>query len=295
MALAISHFEALCGFMSPQEIKEVMIEYPELHPLLGDSEVKALLDMSWSKDLAKVALRAAFTRLMSADDNVVNDTVCKIVARLSKKDQMTAKEQLVIRLADQYPGDIGVLSSLFLNYISLNPGEALYLDANEPHAYIAGECVECMATSDNVIRAGLTPKYKDTQTLCSMLSYRQGQPNILSGVMINPQTRRYSPPFEEFELDVSILKHGESMVFPALLGPSVVLVLKGKGMMHQRHGKECLAITLMKGDVYFIPAGVVLILHSSLSSKKLDHPLHLYRAGISSAFLLTNAATHDFH
>ena len=38
--------------------------------------------------------------------------------------------------------------------------QAIYLAANVPHAYISGELVECMATSDNVIRAGLTPKLR---------------------------------------------------------------------------------------------------------------------------------------
>lgn len=87
--------------------------------------------------------------------------------------QLTDKEQLALRLEKQYPGDIGVISSFFFNYVKLKPGEALYLGANEPHAYIYGECIECMATSDNVVRAGLTPKHRDIQTLCSMLTYKQ--------------------------------------------------------------------------------------------------------------------------
>jgi mannose-6-phosphate isomerase class I len=87
--------------------------------------------------------------------------------------QLTDKELLVLRLEKQYPGDVGVISAFFFNYVKLNPGEALYLGANEPHAYIFGECVECMATSDNVVRAGLTPKHRDVQTLCSMLTYKQ--------------------------------------------------------------------------------------------------------------------------
>jgi mannose-6-phosphate isomerase class I len=87
--------------------------------------------------------------------------------------QLTGKEELALKLEKQYPGDIGVLSLFFLNYIKLAPGEAVYLDANEPHAYLSGEIVECMAASDNVVRAGFTPKYIDTQTLCSMLTYKQ--------------------------------------------------------------------------------------------------------------------------
>ena len=78
-----------------------------------------------------------------------------------------------MRLETQYPSDVGVLASFLFNYVKLNPGEALYLGANELHAYLKGECIECMATSDNVVRAGLTPKERDVQILCSMLTYKQ--------------------------------------------------------------------------------------------------------------------------
>ena len=49
--------------------------------------------------------------------------------------------------------------------------EACVIKANEPHAYIYGDLIECMANSDNVVRGGLTPKYKDTETLYNMLPY----------------------------------------------------------------------------------------------------------------------------
>lgn len=87
--------------------------------------------------------------------------------------QLNEKEQLVFQLDNQYPNDVGLISLFFLNYLKLNPGEALYLGANEPHAYLSGECIECMATSDNVVRAGFTNKLRDVPTLCSMLTYKQ--------------------------------------------------------------------------------------------------------------------------
>lgn len=86
---------------------------------------------------------------------------------------LTEKEQLILQLEKQYPADVGVLAAYLLNYVKLNPGEALYLGSNEPHAYLYGESVECMANSDNVIRAGLTPKQRDVKILCSMLTYKQ--------------------------------------------------------------------------------------------------------------------------
>jgi mannose-6-phosphate isomerase len=70
---------------------------------------------------------------------------------------------LFLRIYDQFPGDVGTLAVFFLNYVKLQPGEAIYLAANEPHAYLSGELVEAMANSDNVIRAGLTPKLRDTE------------------------------------------------------------------------------------------------------------------------------------
>jgi mannose-6-phosphate isomerase class I len=81
------------------------------------------------------------------------------------------------------------------------PGQCIYLAANEPHAYLSGECMECMATSDNVVRAGLTPKLRDTAILCDMLTYAAGMPEILEGEALDATTRRYQPPFDEFQLE----------------------------------------------------------------------------------------------
>jgi mannose-6-phosphate isomerase len=47
----------------------------------------------------------------------------------------------------------------------LNKGEAIMINPNEPHAYIKGDLIECMVNSNNVVRGGLTPKFKDTETL----------------------------------------------------------------------------------------------------------------------------------
>lgn len=80
---------------------------------------------------------------------------------------------MVLRLESQYPDDVGIIAAFFLNYVKLKRGEALYIGPNEPHAYLSGECIECMATSDNVVRAGLTPKHRDVRTLLSMLKYKQ--------------------------------------------------------------------------------------------------------------------------
>lgn len=63
----------------------------------------------------------------------------------------------VLRLAQQFPGDPGAMSPLFLNYLLIAPGESFFMAANEPHAYVAGEIIECMACSDNVVRGNTSP------------------------------------------------------------------------------------------------------------------------------------------
>jgi mannose-6-phosphate isomerase class I len=70
--------------------------------------------------------------------------------------QFVARERkcarAVLRLAQQFPGDPGAMAPLFLNYLLIAPGESFFMAANEPHAYVAGEIIECMACSDNVVR-----------------------------------------------------------------------------------------------------------------------------------------------
>ncbi|KAG4168913.1 hypothetical protein ERO13_A12G053500v2 [Gossypium hirsutum] len=278
MALAITEFRALCGFITLEELKGVLVDIPEIVELVGNASAKQVLDISKQDGAEKVkyALRLVFTQLMSASKEMATKSIAKVKSRLHVESQLrclTEKEQLVLHLEKQYPGDIGVISAFFFNYVKLNPGEALYLGANEPHAYLSGECIECMATSDNVVRAGLTPKHRDIITLCSMLTYKQGYPDILKGFPLSPYITRYLPPFEEFEVDCCILPKGASTVFPAIPGPSIFLVFLGKGTF--RIGSREDIVT--EGDVLFAPSNTEITITTSSE-------LQLYRAGVNSRF-----------
>ncbi|XP_044469079.1 mannose-6-phosphate isomerase 1-like [Mangifera indica] len=279
MALAITEFEALCSFISLQELKSVMHNVPEIVELVGSAAASQVLDINKQdgEEKVKSILRSVFTQLMTATKEMTAKAISDLKIRLHDESEvrpLTEKEQLVLRLEKQYPGDIGVISAFFFNYVKLNPGEALYLGANEPHAYISGECVECMATSDNVVRAGLTPKHRDIQTLCAMLSYKLGFPEILKGFPLSPYITRYLPPFDEFEVDCCILPQGASAVLPAVSGPSVFLVTVGEGTMHA--ASQIDAVT--EGDVLFAPANTEISITTSSE-------LQLFRAGVNSRFL----------
>nr|BAD44147.1 phosphomannose isomerase (din9) [Arabidopsis thaliana] len=282
IALAVTPFQALCGFVTLKELKEVITNVPEITELVGSKAADQIFNVHEhdEDERIKSVVRLIFTQLMSASNNETKQVVSRMKNRLlleTKHRELSEKEKLVLELEKQYTGDIGVISAFFFNYVKLNPGEAWYLDANEPHAYISGDCVECMAASDNVVRAGLTPKHRDVQTLCSMLTYKLGYPEILKGFPLTPYVTRYLPPFDEFEVDHCDLPRGKSTVFPAVPGPSVYLVIEGKGQLRTGSSK----VLVNRGDVLFVPADIEIHVTGESDVMK------LYRAGVSSRFFQT--------
>jgi mannose-6-phosphate isomerase len=169
---------------------------------------------------------------------------------------LTKKELLALRLHEQYPLDIGVLSSFLLNYVCLENGQAIALGPNEPHAYLSGEIVECMATSDNVIRAGLTPKYKDTDVLCSSLTYKQGNPVIISGESFQSgKVKLYRPDFDEFEV-WRLQFNDDDLALPSASGPTIAFCQEGDCFIKW----EDKVLEVSKGTVVFIPADLPLVI-----------------------------------
>lgn len=92
----------------------------------------------------KKALKKLFASLMTAEEIQFVPALTALVKRY-KGGQVEEEEaqlaDLVIRLHNQFPGDVGVFCSFVLNYVKLEKGEALFLGAGEPHAYLSGgEC-----------------------------------------------------------------------------------------------------------------------------------------------------------
>ncbi|PWZ11021.1 Mannose-6-phosphate isomerase 1 [Zea mays] len=283
MAIAITEFRALCGFAGIEELKDVLRTIPEIQGLVGHEDTGKMMNMKEYDGVSEVksTLQSAFAKLMTASKDMVSEAVAKLISRLnteSKIRTLTDKEQLLLSLERQYQDDVGVLAALFFNYVKLSPGEALYIGANEPHAYLSGECIECMATSDNVVRAGLTPKYRDVQTLCSMLTYKQAFPEILRGVPVQPHVRRYTPPFNEFEVDRCLVPPGGSLVVvPPVPGPSIFLVMTGAGEIQLDSASD--GEKADEGDVFFVPAYTEVKISACGPES-----LQLYRAGVNSRF-----------
>ncbi|KAA3672980.1 mannose-6-phosphate isomerase [Paragonimus westermani] len=273
LAIALTPFEALLGFRSPKHIAsfvqgEPMGCVPELLEVVGNECLSDLVSVSQlveDEDNASIAIKAAYQKLMRTDEQKVACLVNQLRDRLLQGEQLqfsvpdninlSELADVFIRLSTQFPGDVGCFSLFFLNYIKLETGQAVFLEANLPHAYLSGDCVECMACSDNVVRAGLTPKYKDVDCLLSMLQYdpRTADDLIFPGEsrpvelpaagpwlsdteitsrLPTPQVTRFAPPVEDFAVD-KLLIPPSCRAFELLALPcaSILVFITGSGFL----------------------------------------------------------------
>ncbi|ORY20727.1 mannose-6-phosphate isomerase [Neocallimastix californiae] len=276
MAIALTPFEGLCGFRPHENIKNNIQKYPEIIDAIGkeivdefmditkDTQSKNVLDIERNKN----ALKNLYRSLMEQNHTIIKTQLDKLISRISKIDPNPPKgtlDEVLIRIEKQYPGDVGIFSIFLLNFVSLKPGEGLYLAANEPHAYVSGDCIECMAASDNVVRAGLTPKFKDVETLVDMLTYtcKSADNQIVSGssYLNSTSTVLYNPPIEEFSILCTTLSSDgiKSETFEGVKGPSIILTTEGKGRIiyNEKIFDTC------AGSVFFVGANTSITLETS--------------------------------
>lgn len=258
MAIAVSEFEALCGFRPLYEIKEFLIAVPQLQSIISKTTFETFVN-SPSEENLKFVFTELMTSSLSSFESQLKEIIEGFKANIFKNELCQSISKLFLQIANLYPNDIGCFCLFFLNYLKLRPGESIFLAANEPHAYLSGDCIECMACSDNVVRAGLTPKYKDVTTLCKILTYicKPGIENIFSYIddLEDPYLKTFNPPVDEFAIDVIELpetcnKYGLKGIDSA----SILLVMKGTAVYTNYENKE----DLISGTILFISANCVI-------------------------------------
>ncbi len=122
--------------------------------------------------------------------------------------------------------DRGIFSIYFFNILHLKQGEAIYQGAGVPHAYLEGQNIELMSNSDNVLRAGLTPKHMDIPELMKHTQFDFIQPEIMRGDILG-KLINYNCPTPDFQLHALTLKAGESFSDHSK-GPEIWIMMKGK-------------------------------------------------------------------
>ncbi|MFE4545482.1 mannose-6-phosphate isomerase, class I [Arthrobacter sp. NPDC056727] len=254
MIFALTPFESLCGFRDPEKSRDIFLHLAGCLELPGDGVPQLLKgvieDLSQSDEAA--ALRSAFERLIAGGEDV-REATARVVDVLTAGAPMAPYQRelsTVLSLNSEYPGDPGVLISLLLNRLSLEPGQAVYLPAGKVHAYLHGLGVEVMASSDNVLRGGLTPKFIDIPELLDTLRFESVDVPMLQRETTDLGQELYCPPFREFQLQRIELQPDGSPVPLAQSGAAVIIVVAGSVYLDSPKGD----LQLGRGASAFLPA-----------------------------------------
>jgi mannose-6-phosphate isomerase len=298
MAIAITPFEGFCGFRPLDEIAHFLESVPALRQLVGEDKAKEFAEVveatkgDESEEAVtrnKKALQKIFGALMSSSEaDMAAATKVLVESAASAGADFAAGgvsatsgstlAELVARLHGQFGADYGLFVFFFLNFVTLQPGEALFLQADDIHAYVSGDIIECMASSDNVVRAGFTPKFKDVDTLVNMLTYKYApideqkmEPSDYPYATLNraayssgSAVTLYDPPIDEFSVVRSILRGNASKAtFDPLDGPSIIICTGGKGKISVGPTTQ----EVKEGYVFFVGASAECVLESEGASE----------------------------
>jgi mannose-6-phosphate isomerase len=254
LALAIGGpFEALVGFRAAGTTRRLVAELAEVarrqHLAGGDRLTSLVRRLAEAAGADPVLRRLVGTFL--AGDQAARELVTIVTDAAGKAPRGGAFDReldTLAGLAAERPGDPGILVALLLNRVTLQPGEAVYLPPGTVHAYLRGTAVEVMASSDNVVRAGLTDKHVDVRELQRLATFRETTEPFLAPVRTTPGTDLFAPGLPEFALAVVTTPDAARGVSGARLplsGPAIALALDGEvevagqqGSAVLRHGES---------------------------------------------------------
>ncbi|MFJ8664088.1 mannose-6-phosphate isomerase, class I [Streptomyces sp. NPDC093795] len=233
---ALTPFEGLCGFRTPAEAADLIAA-------LGVDSLKPYVDLLHAHP-EEAALREVLTALLTADPEEMAHTVAEATAAA---DRLGGAHAPYASLAHHYPSDPGVIAAMLLNRVRLQPGEALYLGAGVPHAYLDGLGVEIMANSDNVLRCGLTPKHIDVPELLRVVRFEPTDPTVLRPEASPSGEEVYDTPTDEFRLSRFARAEGAAPTHLTSPTPQILLAVAGRPKAGE--------VTLAPGESVFVPAG----------------------------------------
>lgn len=253
MVLALEPFEALCGFRTPRKATSMLDGLTS--PIA--QRMRSLLVGQPSAHGMRAAFRMLVSPAMSPEADEITRLAEECAARLASGNSPSPRiDRAVGLLQAQYPGDPGVAAALLLNPVSLQPGEAMFVPAGAIHSYMSGLAVEIMASSDNVLRAGLTPKKVDADELLQCVSVNAAPPIRIAPERLGESTVAYFAPIDDFELSMTTIEGtAETARFqPTVpvpgLGPRIVLCLDGDFVVQSTTGRR----RVTQGQAVFVPA-----------------------------------------
>lgn len=252
LMVAMGDFWLLHGFKPEVELKRILSETPELQNLLPVFESSGYTGV--------------YKYVMELPQEDVNRQLQPLLNRIiplyqagklnkSQEDYWAAKGALTF----SQPGktDRGIFSVYLFNLVELHRGEAIFQDAGVPHAYLFGQNVEIMASSDNVLRGGLTNKHIDVQELLKHVKCEPTYPTILKGGKVGDQLV-YKTPAPDFELGAFDLAKDEETSFNAATA-ELLLLVEGRVEIKNKNNivvleKGAPSAVLLRGDAIIIKA-----------------------------------------
>ena len=243
---AVTRFVAMKGFRRVEDIITLMDQafvgtpIRELDPL--------------RKDPNSLGLKRFFTSLLSMDVTRKAQVVHEAVQGSEQIADQDPAFYWLLELNREYPGDVGVLSPLFLNLVDLSPGEAIYVPAGELHAYLSGVGMEIMASSDNVLRGGLTPKHMDIPELLNIVNFTSNPVQKLRPRADDNFEHIYETPADEFQLSKIVLNGHERFTGRKERSVEILICMAGEGLIEELDGGR--ALPLKKGMSIIVPSAV---------------------------------------
>ncbi len=199
-------------------------------------------------------LKVFLTALMTMDQDTQRQLVGEVVDTVGKYSATDAALQWTVRLNQEHPGDIGVLSPLFMNIVRLEPGQAIYTPSGRLHAYLEGAGIELMANSDNVLRGGLTAKNMDIRELMKILDFSHNEVDILRPEKREKGEEIYHTPAKEFVLSLISVGAGSPFESSRKRSVEIMMCLEGDAQISDLGNKDVLSLT--KGTALIVPAAI---------------------------------------
>ncbi|NLE45596.1 MAG: mannose-6-phosphate isomerase, class I [Chloroflexi bacterium] len=256
ISVALDSLDALVGFRPLDDLNRNLRRHPELSDFVGRDVVSQTVRVGDAPaktphESVRVLVEAMVKHATECPDDL-GRALDALQQRLMRLPSLDEEERLFLELRCRYPGpDIGLFCVFLLNRVRLNAGQGLYIGPGIPHAYLRGNIVECMANSDNVVRIGLTDKFRDAGALRDILTYETGQVSPLETVE-QPGSVTFCSPASEFLLSRHAIAKGGEWEVSVCSRPQVMVVLQGKLRVSSGSYWESFA----RGEALLIPAAL---------------------------------------
>ena len=249
---------------------------PEM--LLSLNRMKAMYNFQDGENLFKIYKRFSFLNkfvpptkfmkvfldhLFALSSQKKTELLQQMKTTLDLKKDKSKTENLFLRLQENYPQDIGLTFIFIMNHIKIPPYHALSIKCNQIHSYLDGDFIECMANSDNVIRAGITNKFKDTDELLGLVDFQPRKPLYLVGKSISSNTLRFHSDESEFEMHLIRMDQRQKEERFSSPVPEILLCLSGEAFLQSDNFMK----KMKQGYILFVGANENYSIHTLQKSE----------------------------